>query len=66
MQTTDISMLPEETQETATRIADQAISAGMYRCFDAMAILLVIGLLAALALPGSPKPPRRKEEKKEK
>ncbi|KAF1077970.1 MFS transporter [Methanogenium sp. MK-MG] len=63
MQTTDISTIPEGTQETATRIADQAISAGMYRCFDAMAILLVIAFLAALALPGSPRP-RREEDKK--
>lgn len=63
MQTTDISNIPAGTQEKAARIADQAISSGMYRCFDAMAILLVIAFLAALALPGSPKP-RREEEKK--
>ncbi len=51
------------SQEKAARIADQAISSGMYRCFDAMAILLVIAFLAALALPGSPRPHREKEKK---
>ena len=63
MQTTDISSLPQEEQESAMRIADQAISGGMYRCFDAMAILLVIGLFATLALPGNPNSERKKEKR---
>ena len=63
MQTTDISSLPEEEQETAMRIADQAISEGMYRCFDAMAVLLVVAFLGSLALPRTPGPNREDEKK---
>jgi hypothetical protein len=44
------------------RIADQAISGSMYRCFDAMAILLVIAFLGTLALSG--RPGEKREDKK--
>lgn len=62
MQTTDISDIPQEEQEKAMRIADQAISESMFRCFDAMAILLVIAFLGTLALPRGTSP--KKEEGK--